>query len=259
VQSTTTVITGASSGLGAALARRYARDGAPLALVARDAGRLEAVAESCRALGARVETRILDVRDREAARAALDEIDRRTPIGRVIANAGLNGGDAAGGLESEAVAYAVVETNLLGALHVVLPCIPAMRARGRGQLAFVSSLAAFAPLPDAPAYSGAKAALVAHGLALREKLRGTGVTVNVVCPGYIKTPMGESYAEGWRPLEMSAERAAEHVVRGLARDRDVIEFPKLLAAGARGASLLPEVLRRLGMSGFKFKIRTPLG
>lgn len=255
-----TVITGASSGLGAALARRYARDGAALALTARDVGRLAAVAEECRALGATVETEALDVRDREAASAWLARIDARTPVGRVIANAGLHGGTGPSGeLEPDDDAYAVIETNLLGALHVALPCIPPMRARGRGQIAFVSSLAAFAPLPDAPAYSGSKAALVAHGLALREKLKGTGVTVNVICPGYVKTPMGDSYAEGFRPFEMSADKAAEHIVRGLARDIDVIEFPKLLAAGARGAGLLPERLRRLGMGGFKFKVKDGAG
>ena len=255
-----TVITGASSGLGAGLARRYARDGVALALTARDAGRLDAVAGACRVLGARVETKALDVRDRAATRAWLEDLDARTPVERVIANAGLHGGTGpTGELESEDDAYAVIDTNLLGALHVTLPCIAPMRGRGRGQIAFVSSLSAFAPLPDAPAYCGTKAALVAHGLALREKLKGTGVTVNVICPGYVKTPMGDTYAEGFRPFEMSADEAADRIVRGLARDRDVIEFPKLLAAGARGASLLPERLRRLGMGGFKFKLKGGAG
>jgi short-subunit dehydrogenase len=118
----------------------------------------------------------------------------------------------------------------------------------------MSSLAAFAPLPDAPAYSGAKAALFAHGLALREKVRARGVKINVVTPGYVKTPMGGDY-KGWRPLEMSAEEAARRIARGLARDQDVVAFPLRLAVLARGAGLLPERLRRLGMHGFRFQIR----
>lgn len=251
-----TVITGASSGLGAALARRYARDGVPLALTGRDVDRLEAVAEECRRAGGQVETQALDVRDRGACEAWLAALDARAGVGRVIANAGLNGGSGPGGeIETAQTALDVVETNLLGALHVTLPCVPLMRARGRGQLAFLSSLAAIAPLPDAPAYSGTKAALVAHGLALREKLRGTGVTVSVVCPGYIRTPMGAGYARGRRPLEMSADEAADRVVRGLAKNLAIVAFPAALALAARGASLLPESLRRFGMAGLKFEMK----
>lgn len=250
-----TVITGASTGLGAAMAALYAARGTAVALTARGADRLEVSAEACRAAGApAVETVSLDVRDRGAVAAWIADLDARHGIDRVIANAGLNGGDPAGDLEAEDVAHAVIATNLLGALHATLPCIPLMRARGRGQIAYISSLAAFAPLPDAPAYSGTKAHLVAHGLALREKLRGTGVTVNVVCPGYIKTPMGGDY-QGWRPLEMTPEAAAGHVVRGLERDLAVVAFPTLLAAAARGAALLPETLRRIGMGGFGFSIK----
>ncbi|GBU19729.1 MULTISPECIES: SDR family NAD(P)-dependent oxidoreductase [Methylobacterium] len=251
---TVTLITGASSGIGAALARRYAQAEATLVLVARDAARLEAVAAECRALGAAVETERLDVRDRAATRAVIAAVDARHPLDRVIVNAAINGGHPTGDLETEEVAFETIDINLVGAMNVALPAVTLMSARGRGQIALISSLAAYAPLPDAPAYSGAKAALLAHGLALREKLRARGVKVSVVTPGYVKTPMGGDY-KGWRPMEMSADEAAARIVKGLERDRDVVAFPWLMFHAARGASLLPEALRRLGMHGFRFQIR----
>ncbi|MEH3144950.1 MAG: SDR family NAD(P)-dependent oxidoreductase [Methylobacterium frigidaeris] len=248
------VITGASSGIGAALARHYAAPGRLLILNARGADRLEAVAETCRARGAEVEATPLDVRDRAAMRDWVAEVDGRRGIDLAIANAGVNGGHPEGGIETEATAFAVLDVNLMGALNLALPCAALMERRGRGQIALISSLAAIAPLPDAPAYSGTKAALLAHGLALREKLAPRGVRMNVVCPGYVRTAMGGDY-QGWRPLEMSAEAAARRIARGLARDEGVIAFPAALAAAARGAALLPERLRRLGMRGFSFRMR----
>ena len=248
------LITGASSGIGAALARHYAGPGASLVLTGRDGPRLDAVAQACRALGAAVRTRLIDVRERTAMGAWIREIDGQTPLDLVVVNAAVNGGHPSGGLESEATAFETADINLGGALNVLLPCVDLMSRRGRGQIALVSSLAAFAPLPDAPAYSGAKAALLAHGLALRQKLRPLGVRVSVVTPGYVRTPMG-GVIKGWRPLEMSAEAAAARIARGLARDRDVIAFPWLLAALARGALLVPESVRRLGLHGLRFRNR----
>jgi short-subunit dehydrogenase len=127
-----------------------------------------------------------------------------------------------------------------------------MRARGAGQIALVSSLAGFAPLPDSPGYSAAKAALIAFGLASRERLRGTGVSVCVVCPGYVATEMGARY-KGWRPLSISPDEAARHIRRGLARDRAIIAFPRSLAIVARLSGAVPEPLRRTFMGGFRFR------
>lgn len=248
------LITGASSGIGASLARHYAQPGATLLLVARDAERLAAVAEACRARGAQVETERLDVRDRTAVRAYLHAADARRPLDLVVVNAAINGGHPTGDVETEEVAFETADINFNGALNVMLPCVSLMAARGRGQIALMSSLAAYAPLPDAPSYSGAKAALLAHGIALRAKLKPRGVKINVVTPGYVKTPMGGDY-KGWRPFEMSADEAAIRIARGIARDKELIEFPILLTVLARGASLLPESLRRLGMHGFRFQIR----
>ncbi len=92
-----------------------------------------------------------------------------------------------------------------------------------------------------------------YGLALRERLRSRGVRVNVICPGYVETAMGSRY-RGWRPLLMEADRAAEHILRGLDRDRPVIAFPRSLALLAKLSTFVPEGVRRLGLSGFRFSI-----
>lgn len=248
------LITGASSGIGAALARHYARPGTTLILHGRNRERLDAVAEACARSGAKTRIEPLELRDREAVGTWIRALDADVPLDLVIVNAGINGGNPTGRVESESVAFETVDINLLGALNVALPCVALMEARGRGQIALMSSLAAYAPLPDAPSYSGTKAALLAHGLALRQKLAPAGVRVNVVTPGYVRTAMGATYKEGWRPLEISAEAAAEKIARGLARDRDVVAFPWLLTALARGAGLVPEWVLRLGMSPFKARI-----
>ncbi len=248
----TVVITGASRGIGAALAEAFAAPGTLVVLVARDAERLEAVASACRARGGETEILAADIRDRDAMRDALLRLDARHPVDLVVANAGValpTGDDR----EVERASYGEVEVNLVGTLNTILPLIPAMSARGRGQIALVSSLAAFSPLPDSPGYCGTKAALLAYGLSMRERLRTRGVRVNVVCPGYVFTAMGGRYS-GWRPLEMSAARAASRIVAGLARDKPVIAFPRSLALVARLSTFVPERVMRLGLSGFRFRI-----
>jgi short-subunit dehydrogenase len=242
------VITGASAGIGQALARHYAKPGLALALVGRNEEALAATAASCRAAGAEIETIRLDVRDSERLAERLLAFDSAYPVDQVIANAG-----AALPEDNTAAMREVFDVNLLGALNTCLPLLPAMQARGRGQIALMSSLAALSPLPDAAAYSGAKAALFAYGLALRQKLQPAGIGVSVICPGFIATGMGDRY-QGWRPLEMSADAAAARIAAGLARDRAVIAFPWPLYAAARLGTLVPEPVLRLAMKAFSFSI-----
>lgn len=217
------LITGASSGIGAALARHYAAPGVRLALCGRDGGRLQEEAAKCTAQGAAVESRILDTTDREAMRAWLIEADERAPLDLVIANAGVSGGTR-DSVESEAQVRHIFAVNVDGVLNTVLPLLPRMVARRRGQIALMSSIASFRGFPSAPAYSGTKAAVRVWGEGLRGDLMAYGVGVSVICPGFVVSRM--SAANDYpMPFLMSAEKAAAIIARGLARNRGRIAFP----------------------------------
>lgn len=248
--SSTVVITGASSGIGKALALRYAREGAVLGLLGRSNGRLNDVAGQCRRLGATVDTASLDVRARSEMKQWLHDFDTRTPIDVLIANAGImTGRSTESDLESSTASYALMETNVLGVLNSVQPILPRMMARGCGQIGIVSSLAAFVPLPDSPTYCASKSAVLSYGLALRSLLRQSGIGVSVICPGYVVTPMMQQET-GAKPFAMSADAAADLIVRGLQQNRSIIAFPRLFALITRLGGLLPDHLRQWTMSRF---------
>jgi short-subunit dehydrogenase len=254
LQESVYVITGASSGIGRALAIALARPGIVLALIGRDGARLAETAQACTLRGASTTLLRADVRRRDELRAVLLQFDMAHPVHCVIANAGISVGTSPNGdIESEDETFELFETNVAGALGTTLPLLPRMRERRRGRIVFMSSIAALAPLPDAAAYSGSKAALLAYGLAMRERLRGDGVKVNVVCPGFVTTPMAARYL-GWKPFELSPEQAASRIMRGLARNQAVIAFPWPLALAARFQQIVPEPLRRVAASAFRFRI-----
>jgi short-subunit dehydrogenase len=254
LQESVYVITGGSSGIGRALAIALARPGIILALIGRDGARLAETAQACTSRGASTALVRADVRRRDELRAVLLQFDMAHPVDCVIANAGIAVGTSPNGdIESEDETFDLFETNVTGALGTTLPLLPRMRERRRGRIVFLSSIAALAPLPDAAAYSGSKAALLAYGLAMRERLRDDGVKVNVVCPGFVTTPMAARYL-GWKPFELSPEDAASRIIRGLARNEAVIAFPWPLALAARLQQILPDPLRRLGASAFRFRI-----
>jgi short-subunit dehydrogenase len=242
------LITGASSGLGAALAREYAGPGVRLFLTGRDRVRLDAVSGDCRTAGAEVVVRALDVLDAAGFEAWIREVAAAGGPELAIANAGMSAGTGEG-TESSAQARRIFATNLDGVLNTVLPVAALMAERGSGQIAIMSSLAAFRGFPGAPAYCASKAAVRVWGEALRGDLHRYGVSVSVICPGYVRTPM-TAVNRFPMPFLMSAERAARIVRRGLARDRARIAFPWPMYAAVRLLSALPTglvdpLLRRL--------------
>ncbi|NTV93830.1 MAG: SDR family NAD(P)-dependent oxidoreductase, partial [Thiobacillus sp.] len=162
------LITGASQGLGAALALAYAGPGVRLALAGRDAGRLAAVAERCRQRGAVVVEQCLDITATEPLRQWVAGIDRDQPLDLVIANAGITSTVAPGGpAEDWPRLRQVFDTNLYGALATIEPAVAAMTRRGRGQIALMSSLGGYVGMPVSPAYNASKAALKVYGEGLR--------------------------------------------------------------------------------------------
>jgi len=231
------LISGGSSGIGEALARAYAAAGVHLALTGRNEDRLARVAEACRNAGAEVSTAAIDVRDREAMRAWIEGIDDRTPLDLAIANAGVSGGTGGEG-ESDEQRREILSVNIDGAINTLAPAIERMRARGRGQVAVMSSLAAFRGFPGAPAYCASKACVRVWAEGLRGDLATDGVGVSVICPGYVRSRMTEGN-DFPMPFLMDAEKAAEIVRNGLARNRARIAFPWPLACGVWLLNALP--------------------
>ncbi|HIJ61678.1 MAG TPA: SDR family NAD(P)-dependent oxidoreductase [Rhodospirillaceae bacterium] len=223
------LITGASSGLGEALARAYAGTGVRLCLGGRDAARLEAVGQACRDLGAAVDCRCIDVADRQAMAQWLNDIDERHPLDLVIANAGVSAGTGADLGETAEQARAIFSVNLEGVLNTVLPVIEPMRRRRRGQIVIMASLAGFRGLPSAPAYSASKAAVRVWGEGLRGWLASDGIGVTVVCPGFVATPM-TSRNRFPMPFLMTADDAARLIRRAVGQNRGRVAFPWPMAA-----------------------------
>jgi len=231
------LITGASSGIGEALAQAYAAPGVTLALGGRDAPRLEASATSCRARGASVSVATVDVTNAGTIAEWVRRADKAAPLDLVIANAGISAGTGLGG-ESAEQTRAIFGVNLDGVLNTVLPAIPLLQARRRGQIALMSSLAAFRGFPGAPAYCASKAAVRVWGEGLRGTLAGDGIEVSVICPGFVESRM-TAVNRFPMPFLMSAERAAEIVRRGLARNQARIAFPLPIHAAAWALGVLP--------------------
>lgn len=249
------VITGASRGLGAELARRFAAPGVRLLLVARSEAALRAVAADCAARGARPDIAVLDVRDAAALAAALAGFEAAGPVDLAIANAGTSAGTAPDGApETGAAAARQVEVNLLGAIHLVGPLLPGMLARGRGAIGLIASVAAFRGLPDCAGYAASKAGLFAWGEALRAAHRRHGVRVTVVCPGFFDSAMGDRFI-GPKPLRMTLDHAATRTHRALLAGRARVVFPAPLGWLVRLVALLPAGLGDRAIRLLRFRVR----
>ena len=217
------LITGASSGIGEALARAYAAPGVTLALCGRDPVRIENVAAACRESGADVDGVSVDVADAGATAAWIGSRERAAPLDLVIANAGISAGAGRVG-ESADQTRRIFAVNLEGVLNTVLPAIPPMRERQRGQIALMSSLAGFRGYPGAPAYSASKSAVKSWGEALRGSLHRDGIEVSVICPGFVTSRM-TARNDFPMPFLITAARSADIIRRGLERNRPLVAFP----------------------------------
>jgi len=246
------LITGATGAIGAALAEAYAAPGVTLVLQGRDAARLAEVAGLCRSQGAQVRTQILDLSDAAALDCWLRELASQEPVDLVVANAGLNTHTGPEGERWEEV-EALLAVNLRSTMALVHAVLPGMRRRGRGQIALVSSLAAWFGLPVTPSYCASKAALKAYGEALRGWLAAEGVEVNVILPGYVESAMCQAMP-GPKPFLWTPQRAARTIRRGLARNQARISFPFPLNLGTWLLAVIHPALaqwfvRRLGYGG----------
>ena len=218
------VVTGASSGIGRALARELARDGYDLGLTARRAERLEQLAAEIRAAGSQAACVAADATRRDETHAAMATLaERLGPIDLLVANAGIGlGTDAlapdAGTLETE------FRVNVFGAFYAIEAVIPSMRERGRGHVVAISSLASHRGLPGAAGYCATKAALTRLVEGMRPDWARAGIRATIVHPGYVRSELTDRNRYRM-PLLMDTDRAARFVARAIRRRKKVCEFP----------------------------------
>lgn len=238
------LITGASSGIGAALAVAYARPGLRLILTGRDAMRLAETAAACRERGATTTERVIDVADAVAMHAFIDEVAAAGRLDLVIANAGISGGFR-GWDAFDAYVRRITDTNIGGVLNTVNPAIPVMIRQGGGQIAIVSSMAGLLTMPGAVPYSATKQFARAYAEELRGRLAPEGIRVSAICPGFVVSRM-TARNRFPMPFLMDADKAARIIMRGLAANRGRIAFPWPMLAMVRLLGLLPyPLLERL--------------
>jgi len=233
------VITGASSGIGNALAHEYAKRGATLGLIARRGDLLTRLAGS---LPVRSYTYTADVRDARAlAVAAKDFIGRVGCPDVVIANAGVSAGTLTGNPQDNQVFEEILAINVTGMMLTFQPFIEPMKACEHGTLAGIASIAGFRGLPGAAAYSASKAAAISYLESLRVELTGSGVSVVTICPGYIATPMTGSNPYRM-PFLMDADVAARKIAGAIARRRRLYVLPWQMAVAGWFMRRLPRPL-----------------
>lgn len=232
------LITGASSGIGAALALAYASPDCVLGLIGRNTERLNAVAKQCQKKGANVNIGQLDLTDPAALKSWVQSFDNQFPVTLLIANAGITNQIAHEKREKLDDIKRLLDTNLYAVINTIDAVLPTMQQRGSGQVVLVSSLAAYRGMPVTPAYCASKAAVKSYGEALRGWLAPEGIKVNVICPGFVASNMSNNF-DAPKPFMLTAEKAAEIIKHGLKKNRAIISFPFPLTLGMWLLAVMP--------------------
>ncbi len=220
------VITGASSGIGTALARHYAASGAVLALLGRRRDALDRLVAELPGTAIPYPGDVTDLR--YVSETAADFVSRFGVPDLVIANAGISVGTRADEAQDLDKLRRVMDVNVAGLAATLAAFAPSMRSAGRGTLAGIASVAGFRGLPGAGAYSASKAAAIAWLESLRTELAGSGVAVVTICPGYIDTPM--TRVNRYRmPFLLSAQEAARRIARAIEGKRRLAVIPWQMA------------------------------
>ena len=248
-QGKTVVITGASSGIGSALAKELAKRGARVGVLARRQDYLQKLVDDVRATGGTVEAEPGDVTDRSGLRKAIETLETKLgPVDALIANAGVSFPSGADPVAVDDVEM-MMRVNFLGVVHAFDAVLPGMLLRGVGQLVAISSLAAYKGLPGSAGYCASKAAVNTFCESLRIELGPRGVAVTAVCPGFIRTPMTAAQTNPM-PFLMDADVAARRIADALLRRPAVFNFPWLMSRLMRITRWLPDrVIRRRVMPG----------
>jgi short-subunit dehydrogenase len=237
----TVMITGASSGIGKGLALEISSRGARLGLLARREDLLNEMVDEIRKQNGTAIAAAVDVRDPQAVRAAADRFRAELgPIDVLIANAGIGTSTHGAQLNPDQVAE-VININVLGAVNSVAAVLPEMVERGSGQLVAISSLAGYRGLAKSAAYCASKAALSSYFESLRIDLRPTGVTVTIIHPGFIKTPLTAG-REAKMPYLMELDDAVKKIVTAIEKGKKSYAFPWQLATIVRAGMIMPTAM-----------------
>ena len=235
----TVLLTGASSGIGEGLAVALARRGAIIGLIARRREMLEDLAVRCEAAGGIARVLACDVTDAEAIAAAASKF--REEFGKIdilIAKAGIGGNDDRTRSYDPESVKKVIDINLLGAVNAVYAVVPDMIVRHSGHLVAISSLAGFRGLPKSAAYSASKAGMTAFFESVRLDVADKGVSVTIIQPGFIRTPLTSGRANKM-PFLMELDDAIPHFINAIEKRKRFAAFPWQLATFVRAGKFIP--------------------
>ena len=237
------VITGASSGIGRSLAKILGRSGCRVGLIARRRTALEDVADEIREAGGVAALAVADVTDREELRQAVADLaEALGPVDLMVANAGVGVSTTLEPVNIDVVEE-MIRVNVLGVIYAIDAVLPSMLARRTGRIAAISSLAGYLAMPGESAYCASKAAVNAYMQSLRVQVRGRGITVSTICPGFIRTPMTRTMT--FMPFALEADEAADRIVRALSRKVKVYNFPWPTVALMKFARCVPDWLQAI--------------
>jgi uncharacterized protein len=243
------LVTGASSGIGTALARELASRGYPLVVVARREERLRSLATELTAdHGTPVEVIACDLSDPAERDRLVDAINGQGRTVELLVNNAGFGYQADFATQSRERVLGMVHVNIEALVDLTSRFIPGMVERGRGSIINIASTAAFQPLPGSAVYAASKSFVLSFSEAIREELRGTGVSVTAVCPGPVRTEfmehagMGDIEDKSPDAFWMTPEELARHAVQGAERDRRVVVPGALNRAGALAGQHSPRSL-----------------
>ncbi len=242
IKNSNILITGATSGIGEALALYYAQHGAKnLFLSGRNNERLQKISEACQKNSIQVYAKIIDVTDASAMQSWIKECENTAPLNLIIANAGVSTGE-----ENETNVRNTIQTNVNGVINTILPAIEIYKKRtdDAKQIAMLSSIAGYHGLSTCPSYSASKAFVKAWGEALRLHLKENKIKVSVICPGFVRSRITDKNTCPM-PFFMEADQAADIIAQGLEKNKGIIAFPWPLRLTSWFMSCLPNVLSNL--------------
>ena len=243
------VVTGASSGIGRALAKALAVEGFRVGLIARRRALMEELAAEIRESGGTAAVATADVSDRAQVHDAIAAVAvLNGPADLLVANAGVGYPTTLDPVNIDAVEE-TFRVNVLGVVYAIDAVLPAMLARGRGHIVAISSLAAYKGIPGESAYCASKAAVNSYMESLRVQARGRGVAVTTVCPGFVHTPMTAPNKFAM-PFVLEADEAARRIVRALRRRPKVYNFPWPMTVLARLSRIAPDWFMALAFKSY---------